>query len=203
MMDKLGFDFLHGLRNLRHIREADIIWTVLEWEWLAVSLIQRLGLAPKRPVIANSVWLVDRWNSWGRKRKWPYMWLMSNKNLYLSLHSKAALAEAREAIPNLGFHFLPFGISSLAFPVKEPKQWQAVDRKIRIYAIGNDGTRDWNTLVTAFGNDPRFEVNIVCEWLSDHISLGNYDNVSNPVGQRYQRSKEFLPVGRCSCGAHG
>ena len=56
--DLFGFDLLHALRNLRKARRSDIIWTVLEWEWLPISLLQRLRLIQKKPIIANSVWMM-------------------------------------------------------------------------------------------------------------------------------------------------
>lgn len=44
---KFDLDFFHALDNLPRMRRADAIWTVLEWEWLAISALQKLGVAAR------------------------------------------------------------------------------------------------------------------------------------------------------------
>jgi glycosyltransferase involved in cell wall biosynthesis len=177
----LGFDVVHAWDNRKAMREADAVWTVLEWEWLPVSLLQKLRILPKRPIVGNSVWLMNYWSKSGR-RSHLYHWLMT-PCVHLALHSQAAHKKALQEIPDKTFHVVPFGISTRAFPVLEPKVWTALDRPLRIYSIGNDRTRDWKTMLAAFGNDQRFEVRIICGWIGEVVDPKAYDNLTVPKGE--------------------
>ena len=163
---KLGFDFLHAVDNLAKIRRADVIWTMLEWEWLSVSLLQRLRLAPRRPLVANSVWLAERWTEWSWIRRAVYQWLMAD-NLHLTVHAALSHERLKQLLPRKEFHLVRFGVSTRGYPLTPPRVEDWTGRPIRVYSIGNDGTRDWETMLEAFGGDPRFEVAIVCRWLGD------------------------------------
>ena len=173
----LGFDFIHGFRNLSRLRRADIAWTVLEWEWLSLSLLQKLRLAPRVPIIANSVWMMNNWSNWGRRYRLVWHWLMSS-NVYLTMHSAAAAERARVMLPDKRFQVVPFGISSRAFPVQPPNRWAARNRPVRVYSIGDDRTRDWQTLLAAFGNDARFEIRLICRWIDDVVNVEQYRNLT-------------------------
>lgn len=186
--DRVGFDVVHAVRNLWAFRRADITWTLLEWDWLPLSLLQRLRLAPQRPIIGNSVWLMHDWYRWGPKRRWLWKWLMS-ENVYLTLHSEASRVEAAKYLPGKQFHVSPFGISTLAFPVSAPRPWSASGRPIRIYSIGDDRTRDWETLLEAFGNDDRFDVRIICRWIDQDL-VSKYRNVRTPKTLAIQDQRE-------------
>lgn len=59
----------------------------------------------------------------------------------------------RDATPLL------YGLNTQDFPVKTPTEWLP-HAPIRIAAIGNDRDRDWETLIKAFGNDPRYTVKL-------------------------------------------
>jgi glycosyltransferase involved in cell wall biosynthesis len=161
-----GFDVLHGFDNLAAIRKADVVWTLLEWEWLEVSLLQRLGLAPKVPIIGNSVWLAEEWLSWSARRHGLWRWLMT-RHVYLTLHSQRTLERAKALLPDKTFHLTHFGVSTRAFPTTAPDVQAWEGRPIRVYSIGADRTRDWSTMLEAFGGDARFEVKIVATWAPD------------------------------------
>lgn len=161
---RFEFDFFHAINNLAEIRRADIVWTMLEWEWLAVALLQRVGLAPRRPVIANSVWLADKWDGHSPAKRRFIKWLML-PYFEMTLHSRRGLDHLRAMLPKVRWRISPFGISTRAFPVTPPAFRPRNNGPIRVYAIGNDGSRDWATMLAAFGNDPRFDVTIVCGWL--------------------------------------
>lgn len=185
---KFEFDFGHALDNLRAIRRADIIWTMLEWEWLAVALLQRLKLAPRRQVIANSVWLADKWKGHSPRKRAFLRWLLL-PHFDMTLHSKRGLAYLRSALPDVSWRVSPFGISTKGFPITPPSLDRPSDRPIRVYSIGNDGTRDWSTMLEAFGNDPRFEVTIVCRWL-DARTLERYANLRSPSNMTVSRQRD-------------
>lgn len=175
----LGFDLIHALRNRAALRSADVIWTVLEWEWLPVALLQRLRVLPNKPVIGNSVWLFQNWPSWGRKRRLLWRWLMTD-SIHLTLHSKAALDVAIYSLPGKRFHLVPFGISTLAFPLQKSRTWSVVRRAIKIYSIGDDRTRDWKTMLAAFGNDERFDLRIICRWIDEDVTVADFRNLDVP-----------------------
>ena len=175
-INKLHFDPLHALLNISHLRKADVVWTMLEWEWLAISLLQRLCLMKKVPVIANSVWMFDHWRRWPRYRKLFYSWLMTN-NMILTVHSRAALAIAQEELPSKKLQLTYFGIVNEAFPIRKPVFHSRSGRPLRVYSIGNDRTRDWQTLINALGGLPNVEIRIVCSWAAPIVQASGFSNV--------------------------
>src|ERR1700730_1212873 len=67
----LGFDPIHVLRNRRGIISAEVIWTHTELEHLGVLMLLKALPRKRRPkVIAQSVWLFDRWYELSRARRW-------------------------------------------------------------------------------------------------------------------------------------
>jgi glycosyltransferase involved in cell wall biosynthesis len=175
---RFEFDFFHALDNLAAIRRADIVWTMLEWEWLGVALLQRLGLAPRRPVIANSVWLSEKWSGHPRAKRAFLKWLML-PHFEMTLHSRRGQRLLEQALPQVPWRLSPFGISTRGYPITPPCQRAETDRPIKVYAIGNDGTRDWSTMLKAFGNDQRFDMTIACQWLGPDVTAA-YENLRTP-----------------------
>lgn len=189
VINRLHADPLHALVNVFRMRRADAIWTMLEWEWISVALLQRLHLVPKVPIIANSVWLLEFWPGWSGKRRRLLRWLMSD-NLILTVHANTCLRIAEAFIPDRDFRLSYFGISTRAFPIVSPSWRAAEERPIRIYAIGNDLTRDWKTLMEAFGNDTRFEVRLVCGWADNVINPDGYFNLQRPLSPSIAEQRE-------------
>jgi glycosyltransferase involved in cell wall biosynthesis len=108
-------------------------------------------------LLAQSVWLLDKWPSYGIVRRWLYRKLMTRADQLTTLASEnAALCKRyfdRDAKPLL------YGLNTRDFPVKTPTEWKP-HSPIRIAAIGNDRDRDWETLIKAFGNDARYTVKL-------------------------------------------
>lgn len=175
---RFGIDLPHALTNLLQMRRADVIWTVLDWEWLAVSLLQRLGLLQKKPVIGNCVFLAESFKQERKSRRTLWPRLMTD-NIYLTMHSQRAISVMQEVLPSKVFHLVHFGISTRAFPLTQPKRRSDKQRPIRIYSIGDDPGRDWACMLEAFGNDPRFEIKITCRWLEREVA-GKYANLDIP-----------------------
>ena len=156
----LGFDFIHAWRNRRAILEADAVWTHTEQEHLAVSLLLLMNARRRgeRPLLlAQSVWLLDRWPGYGPLRRTLYRKLLSRADLLTTLATEnAALCSryfGRDA------RHVYYGLNTRDFPPRVPSQW-APHAPLRVAAIGNDRDRDWTTLATALGRDPRFAVKI-------------------------------------------
>lgn len=158
----LGFDFIHTWRNRAEMLRSDVIWTHTEQEWLSAALMlllsgRKAGADSSPLLLAQSVWLLDKWPSYGIVRKWLYRKLMTRADQLTTLASEnAALCKRyfnRDAKPLL------YGLNTRDFPVKAPTEWKP-HSPIRIAAIGNDRDRDWDTLIRAFGNDARYTVKL-------------------------------------------
>ena len=158
----LGFDFIHTWRNRADMLRSDVIWTHTEQEWLSAALMlllsgRKAGADSSPLLLAQSVWLLDKWPSYGIVRKWLYRKLMTRADQLTTLASEnAALCKRyfdRDAKPLL------YGLNTQDFPVKVPAEWKP-HSPIRIAAIGNDRDRDWETLIKAFGNDARYTVKL-------------------------------------------
>jgi hypothetical protein len=83
----LGFDFVHAWRNRKGIFESDVVWTHTESQHLAILSLFRILFWKHRPkLIAQSVWLFDRWQRFGLMRRWLYSALLSKADI-LTVHS--------------------------------------------------------------------------------------------------------------------
>jgi glycosyltransferase involved in cell wall biosynthesis len=167
------FDVPHAYSNRRHISEADVIWTMTEGEAFAIALLFCLRVIPKRPVVANAIWLSDCWKQIPPWRRYIYR-VLSKYISVMTVHSAACLPTLREAFPALKSQLMYFGVNTNMFSrpvIPAPSN----GGPIRIFAPGADGTRDWNTLFDAFGNDDRFQVTVICWWLGDD-KLSQYNN---------------------------
>ncbi|WDD92901.1 glycosyltransferase [Burkholderia sp. FERM BP-3421] len=155
----LGFDLLHAWRNRAALLASDVIWTHTEHEHLAAALVLRLaGARGRRPLLlAQSVWLFDRWRDYGLARRALYRWLLARADVLTTLaRDNAALCRrylGREA------EHVYYGLNTQDFPIRPPQAWTP-HRPLRIAAIGNDRDRDWRTFVTAFGHDARYDVRL-------------------------------------------
>ncbi|HTH58864.1 MAG TPA: glycosyltransferase [Paraburkholderia sp.] len=156
----LGFDFVHTWRNRRAILDSDAVWTHTEQEHLAVSLLLLLNARRRghRPLLlAQSVWLLDRWTSYGPLRQALYRKLLSRADLLTTLATENA-ALCHEYFGRHARHVY-YGLNTQDFPPRTPAQWQP-HTPLRVAGIGNDRDRDWETLAAALGDDPRYTVRI-------------------------------------------
>jgi glycosyltransferase involved in cell wall biosynthesis len=156
----LGFDFVHAWRNRRAILQSDVIWTHTEQEHLAVAavLLMHAKKGGTRPLLlAQSVWLLDRWPGYGALRRAVYQRLLKRADLLTTLASENA-ALCGEFFGREARHVL-YGLNTNDFPLRPPTRWEP-HAPVRVAAIGNDRDRDWNTLVSALGNDARYQVRI-------------------------------------------
>lgn len=147
---RLGFDVVHVLHNARLLRRADIIWTHTEREHLAVAFLRRL-LAVKAPVIAQSVWLWDRWSGLGAVRRRLYTRLLRSHHVEI-VHSAVNLAESRTRVPGRSVMLVPFGSAAVTRDPATPASGRPT-----VLAVGNDIDRDWRTLAEALSRLPEFD----------------------------------------------
>ncbi|CAB3747742.1 glycosyl transferase [Burkholderia sp. MSh2] len=173
----LGFDVVHAWRNRAALLDTDVIWTHTEQEHLAAALILKLaGARGRRPLLlAQSVWLFDRWSSFGAPRRWLYRTLLARADALTTL----ARDNAELCRRHLGrdAEFVYYGLNTQDFPIGEPRQWQP-NRPLRIAAIGNDRDRDWRTFLAAFGGDARYDVRLATRrrvpraWHAPNVTIG-------------------------------
>ncbi|MEA3112232.1 MAG: hypothetical protein QOG58_2031, partial [Caballeronia sp.] len=157
----LGCDLIHTFRNRRALLEADVIWTHTEREYLSTAFLLMLKGGPHGPLLlAQSVWLLDIWESLGVFKRVIFKRLLSQANLVTTLtHDNAALAKKfwnREATVVL------YGISTDDFPLRPVSEWHPHE-PLRVAAIGNDRDRDWQTFMAAFENDKRFSARLATQ----------------------------------------
>ena len=164
-----GFDVIHALCNREDIANADMIWVMTEHEAFAIMILRRLKLVKPVPIIANAVWLLNDWDRLGTIRKAFLTLLLRDINV-LTVHSAECLPIAKRAFPTRNSRLMYFGINKGLFS-GEPEGYRkaVVGARIKIFSAGNDRTRDWYTLLAAVGNDDRFEVTILCQWLSSDL----------------------------------
>jgi glycosyltransferase involved in cell wall biosynthesis len=155
----LGFDFIHTLRNRDEIMRSDVVWTHTEHEYLSVALLKLLNRREKRQplLLAQSVWLLDKWPHYGVLRRWAYRKLVARADVLTTLASENA-ALCRRYLGRDALHVY-YGLNTRDFPVQEPVAWQP-HTPVRIAAIGNDRDRDWESLINAYGNDARYTVRL-------------------------------------------
>ena len=87
------------------------------------------------------------------------------------MHSKDCLPVAKEAFPDTDTRLMYFGINKDLFSAERRlRDEPLIGKKIKVFSAGNDKTRDWDTLLSAVGNDMRFEVTILCRWLDPGLT---------------------------------
>ena len=174
----LGFDLVHAWRNREQIRNADVVWTMEEVEYLAVCALPLLCSMRRPRLIAQTIWLFNRWESYSLLRRNLMRKLLQRADL-LTFHSAQYLGLLPKLLPGLTGHLLPFGISLDSFPWSEPHIVNEPGKVVRVLSMGNDPTRDWPTLLSAFGNDARFDLQVVSGRLSD-ATIAAFSNVKCP-----------------------
>ena len=157
----LGCDLIHTFRNRAALLEADVIWTHTEREYLSAALLLMLKRGPNKPLLlAQSVWLLDLWESLSLLKRIIFKRLLSRANLLTThTHDNAALVKKfwnREATVVL------YGISTDDFPLQPVSDWRPHE-PLRVAAIGNDRDRDWQTFMAAFENDKRFSARLATQ----------------------------------------
>jgi glycosyltransferase involved in cell wall biosynthesis len=162
----LGFDFLHALSNKDMIFAADIVWTMIDSDYLGVAALRFLTQRKTPSIIGNNVWLFEHFERFSAPRRWLYRRLIDQVDV-LTVHSQEYLPVATRLFPRARLELMHFGISRATFKRDLPKGNDDHGGPIRLLAPGNDPTRDWPTLFAAFGNDNRFDVLVISDFVPD------------------------------------
>jgi glycosyltransferase involved in cell wall biosynthesis len=148
-----GFDIIHIYRNFDRILSSDIVWTHTEIEYLALFFMfkfHRLSKAQRPKVIAQSVWLWDKWDSYFSIKRKFYQWLLEEADV-LTFHSPINLAKCKKILPHKDCRLVYFGstFEEIGFQEYKPNKNSTI---INVLSLGNDIHRDWITLLKALGN---------------------------------------------------
>lgn len=156
----LGFDLIHAWRHRRQFLAADVIWTHSERENLAVLALLWLFRQHQSPrVVAQCIWLFDRWSKFSAPRRAVYRWLLSKADV-VTTHSSINLRFASRLLPSTRCELMLFGATSR--DAMRPPRNSAINHPIRLASLGGDMHRDWGTLFSAFAGKEDFELRIGC-----------------------------------------
>jgi glycosyltransferase involved in cell wall biosynthesis len=168
----LKFDFIHAWRNRKGISDADVVWTHTESQHLAILLLFWLMRPTHKPkLIAQSVWLFDRWSKFPRIHRWLFKRLLSQADI-LTVHSPENLKIASRLFPGVRCELVLYGIN--AEEIIEPQLHRPHD-PIRLLSVGNDENRDWTTLIDAVKKLADSELRIVSHKVSPKLIAGASD----------------------------
>lgn len=169
----LGFDLIHAWRNFAGIRGADVVWTHTESQYLAILLLLRLSRAPRGPrLIAQSVWLFDRWPKFPKMRQRLISGLVRHADI-LTVHSPENLDMARRLFPGVRSELVLFGIAT---ETKVLPSERSSGKALNIVSLGNDEHRDWNLLLGAVSGRRDWKLRIASQTINAS-SVGNAENV--------------------------
>lgn len=149
-----GFDFMQAWRNRGGILSADVVWTLTEAQALAVLLLYRLTpLTVHPPLIAQSVWLMDRWPHEPLWRRLFMRSLLSRVDL-LTFVSAENMKYARTLFPGQRMEWVGFPPAFEETP-PERSTYPVVGQPLRVLSLGTDPQRDWISLLDAVAHLPR------------------------------------------------
>ena len=152
----LGFDLVHAWRNRGALRSADVIWTHTEREHLAAALILAFGRQPAPKLLAQCVWLFDKWHRLSAPKRALYRHLLKHADV-ITTQSPEDLNVARTLFPNLLTECVLSG--GAVQWMRAPREC-SIHHPVRLAALGNDMHRDWDTLMRAFGGLGKYELAI-------------------------------------------
>jgi glycosyltransferase involved in cell wall biosynthesis len=168
-----GVDIVHAWRNRKGIYDSDIVWTHTELQYLAVLLLfQILFWKPRPKLIAQSVWLFDRWHDLSLLRRWLFSRLIAKADI-LTVLSPENLKVARSLFPHIRSEFVLFGINADAFASLKKEK---VHHPVRILSLGNDPDRDWQVLIQTIKDFPNFYLKIA-SWKLTEKELVESNNI--------------------------
>ena len=169
-----GCDLVHAWRNRKAIFDSDVVWTHTELEHLAVLALFPIHRRACRPtLIAQTVWLFDKWPRISALRRWIYRRLMSQADV-LTVLSPENLKIARRLFPQARSELVLFGVRSE--PTIPPTQCRP-HRPVRIASLGSDIHRDWQTLAAVAASWTGCTVRIASTTIKRR-SLDHIPNVS-------------------------
>jgi len=183
----LGFDVIHAWRNFKQMMEADVIWTHTESQYLAILLLFRLTRRERRPkLIAQSVWLIDRWSQFSHLKRRLFAWLIQQADI-LTFLSPENLAIARNLFPAVRSELVLFGINADHKTIPALRSPHPV---LRIASLGNDEHRDWPVLIETVSKRTDWALKIA----SSQVPAASLRHSSNVEIVRPKSNEELLDL---------
>jgi glycosyltransferase involved in cell wall biosynthesis len=166
----LGFDFVHAWRNRKGICDADVVWTHTESQNLAILLVFLIAQPKHRPkLLANIIWLFDRWPKFPALSRWLFKKLLSRADL-LTVNSPENLKVARALLPHVRSELLLYGVRAEEMILPRARAFRY---PIQVASLGNDEHRDWVTLIDAVKNLEGFELRIASQKVNPKLIAGS------------------------------
>jgi glycosyltransferase involved in cell wall biosynthesis len=183
----LGFDLIHAWYNFERLCQADVVWTHTESQYLSILLLLKLLPRERRPkLIAQTVWLVDRWNRTSFLKRSLYSWLISDADV-LTFLSPENLRVARQLFPQVRSQLVRFGISIDQRKFPQPRSFR---HQLQLISIGNDEHRDWKLLINVIASRKQWTLRIA----STKIDRGLLVNASNIEIVRLRSNDELMAL---------
>ena len=156
----LGFDLVHAWRNFDTMKDADVVWTHTESQFLAILMLFYLKRNVRRPkLIAQSVWLFDHWHRFAVPRRWLFSSLIRQADI-LTVLSPTNLAVAKRLFPKIRSELVLFGIAA---DTKVEPAFRPVKGTLNVISLGNDVHRDWDLLIEAMASEPDWNLKIASQ----------------------------------------
>ena len=183
----LGFDLVHAWHNRKGIYDADVIWTYTESQNLAVLLLFLLTRPKHKPkLIANMVWLFDRWRKFPAPNRWLFRKLLCKADV-ITVNCPASLRAARKLLPHVRSELVLFGIKAEDMVRRQPR---ALHHPIRLVSLGNDEGRDWQTLIDAVKTMEGYELRIA----SQNVSKKHVARIKNIEIVKLRSNNELMQL---------
>lgn len=154
----LGLDLIHAWRNRGPLLAAEVVWTHTEREGLsALALFRLLGRRSRPRLVAQCVWLFDRWDKFSWLRRAAYRLLLKEADVITTLSPENRNAALR-IFPEVRTQLVLFGVGA-------PEEMRVPQRTrchapVRIAGLGGDMHRDWKTFLQSFGGWADFDLRI-------------------------------------------
>jgi glycosyltransferase involved in cell wall biosynthesis len=182
-----GFDLVHAWRNFDGIRNAEVVWTHTESQYLAILLLFQTIRRDRRPkLISQTIWLFDRWNKFNPLKRWLFSYLIRQADV-LTVHSTENLKLARQYFPSVRSELVLFGIAA---DHKRPAALKPSARPVRLISLGNDEHRDWPLLVKTIGGSDQWHLKIA----SSKVSQGTIGDATNIEIVKVRSNDELMQL---------
>lgn len=162
----LGFDLVHAWRQRAALRDADIIWTHTESQYLAMACIIR-SWRDRPLLLGQTVWLIDTWERLNLIHRALYGRLIRFVDV-VTFHSELNLQRASRIFPDRRCELVLFGIPSERMEAPRLRTQQP----LKVLAVGNDRHRDWKTLIAAVRNEPGISLRIISGTIPERLVAG-------------------------------
>ena len=147
----LDADLVGALQRWPSIRDADVIYSHSEADYLGAALLLKLRRLPQPVLVGHTIWLFADWEELPSWKRAFLRWVMSRVDLFVyNAEPNRTLGE--RIFPEGRHRYVPFGVSR-SFRDAEPWVGGKPEESF-VLAVGNDRSRDWTALAQAVAGLP-------------------------------------------------